>query len=85
MIMDRNGDARRGVSFFMTTKKSDISGIFFIFFSEDASVLILIDYFCRIKHNSCSMKKAVLTIIVFATAIIGQRMPFGTTRRTKNC
>jgi len=41
--------------------------------------LIFIDYFCKIKHNSCTMKKAVLTIIVFATAIIGQRMPFGTT------
>ncbi len=31
------------------------------------------------------MKKAMLTIIVFATAIIGQRIPFGTTRRTRNC
>ena len=31
------------------------------------------------------MKKAMLTIIVFATDTIGQRMPFGTTRRTRNC
>ena len=31
------------------------------------------------------MKKAMLTIIVFATAIIGQRIPFGTTRRARQC
>ncbi len=31
------------------------------------------------------MKKAMLTIIVFATANIAQKMPFGTTRRARQC